>query len=295
MPDYVQYSPGNVTNQKFTYTNEDGVFHVDGVNGTSIYKATPIDNAFYTDPLQFIRFATMTLSGGGTDSGTIYRVPNESFFLFFSLSPINFNGQEIFRFYYSLDGNVFQRWLTASGTKRKPLQVTITPPPPTTPPPGTGPTPTVFPLTFDHSNSDDQTKAFASAKISKQPDKGLVELNIRVKKSGVNGKGFGYAQAVLLDKDGNTLFKTSVISENVGADVLSGSAEDDHTESFEFPLTLLPLVAHAAVIVEAKNNNGLPDSIEEFTETLIKVRDFLRAVVGVLEEVVKIVAIVASA
>jgi hypothetical protein len=54
-------------------------------------------------------------------------------------------------------------------------------------------------------------------------------------------------------------------------------------------------VAHAAVIVEAKNNNGLPDSIEEFTETLIKLRDFLRAVVGVLEEVVKIVAIVAAA
>src|SRR4051812_27186793 len=63
-------------------------------------------------------------------------------------------------------------------------------------------TPTVFPLLVEARDRDGDTRAFASATISRQPDKGFVLLRVGVNKSGgiiTGGTGFASASLSILD------------------------------------------------------------------------------------------------
>ncbi len=143
-----------------------------------------------------------------------------------------------------------------------------------------------------------ETTATASAKISKQPTKGLIELHVHVKKTGVAGSGTACGQVALLDKDNNTVFQTGVTQKTKGANANPlnnpGVAEDDADGSYDVPLTILNIVQNAAVMARASDSDGFPGSLDEFNQGLDKIKHALDTAVAIAEDVAVIVAIASA-
>jgi len=117
------------------------------------------------------------------------------------------------------------------------------------------------------------TAVDAFAKVSKQADKGLVEVSLWVRKSGQIGIGYGGVQVILLDKDGNTLHKTDWLMGTVGAVLGRGTSEKwfpgptkEHTRDFEVPLAKLPDVRAVALVTGIRDTGIL--NTDELNNTL---------------------------
>ncbi len=166
------------------------------------------------------------------------------------------------------------------------------------PPPPPPQMPSVqFPIqTSEARKSVGSTTAKASEKISKQPTGGLIELWVHVKKTGVNGVGYAYGMVALLDASNNTLFKTPIVSKQKGANANPfnnpGVAEGDTTGNFTVPMNILMQTKNAAVVINASDNNGLPNDIEDFTNSLRKVKELLDTAAAIAQDVAVIVALV---
>jgi hypothetical protein len=123
--------------------------------------------------------------------------------------------------------------------------------------------------------------ASAWAKISKQPTKGLIELYLHVKKTGLSGVGAGSAMVSLLDNAGNTLFLSGLVHLSVGANDdpfdHPGLAEKDKAGAFDVPLDTLAETQQAMVVVIASDDGGIPISIEDLTHVVNQVADLLKA------------------
>ncbi len=171
-------------------------------------------------------------------------------------------------------------------------EVLADPPPPliVTPPPQVN-----FPVQSPEAKKGvGSTTARAWAKVSKQPDKGLIELWVHVKKTGLNGTGFAYGQVALLDVDNNTIFKTDILSKTKGANAdpfnNPGVAEGEAQQDFEVPLNVLAATKTVAVLINAADNNGLPDSLQDFTNSLKQVEDLLKTASNIAASVAAIIA-----
>lgn len=121
-----------------TYINNDGSFELQGSNGTAVYLWPPCywddgtarDNSNVVgtrDILEFVRWAAIS-TPSGQDEGWIFKVKNETFWLFFSTQQILYQGNAVFRLYYSDNGTHFLRWRTPNGTRRVILIRTQDPP-----------------------------------------------------------------------------------------------------------------------------------------------------------------------
>ena len=132
-----------------------------------------------------------------------------------------------------------------------------------------------FPIqTPEIEKKEGSTTVKGSAKISKQKDKILIEAKLWVRKSGQTGVGYGKVQFVFLDKDGNTLYKSPVVSEQVGAKVPEGTKDKTKTQDIEdVPLDKVKDAENVVVVVMArdtdwKNNDELNEAIDKFVGDL---------------------------
>lgn len=137
------------------------------------------------------------------------------------------------------------------------------------------------------------TTVDAFAKVSKQRDKGLVEVSLWVRKSGQFGIGYGGTQIVLLDKDGNTIYKSDWLMGSVGAVFGKGTHEKwfpgpgrENTRDFTVPLQTLKDVRAVALLTAirdtgALNNDELNNAVNGIVDTarnefVKKVKDAIR-------------------
>jgi hypothetical protein len=122
------------------------------------------------------------------------------------------------------------------------------------------------------------TTGKASAKISRQKDKGLIEAKLFVGKSGQFGVGYVKAKFVFEDKDGNTLHKTDVVGAQVGAKIPEGRAQKTEEHDLEVPLDVLNQTHKVVVVVlvrdtDWKNNDDLQKA---FDDAFGKLKDLIK-------------------
>lgn len=156
--------------------------------------------------------------------------------------------------------------------------------------------PVQFPIqTPEAKKSVGSTTATASATLSKQPTQGFIELRVHVKKTGVFGTGFAYGQVALLDASSNTLFKTPIVSKTRGANAdpfnNPGVATGNATGNFAVPMSVLDVTKTVAVLINAADDNGLPNDIQDFTDSLKQVEDLLKVAGQIAADVAAIVAL----
>lgn len=127
---FIPKSPANPQANKpeWLYVNSDGGFRLDGSDGVAEYvwppcafdDGTPRDNSnlkAYRDELEFVTWANIT-TPGAQDEGWIYKVKNENFWFLFGDQLFQENGRNLYKLYYSDDGQRFLRWRTLYGTRR---------------------------------------------------------------------------------------------------------------------------------------------------------------------------------
>jgi hypothetical protein len=134
-----------------------------------------------------------------------------------------------------------------------------------------------------------KTTAYASAKVSMQVDKGLIELWVKVKKTGINGTGYAYAQVALLDAENNTIFKSPILQKHKGASFGSGVATGQTEADYDVPLEVLNKTAKAILIVRAKDNDGFGDPVESLKKHLDNATELLKKGQEVRDEFMKLV------
>jgi hypothetical protein len=127
------------------------------------------------------------------------------------------------------------------------------------------------------------TSVDAFAKISKQPQKGLIEARLWVRKSGISGKGTGAAVFILLDKDGNTVYKSPVLSRQIGAKFPEGTREENTTADWDVGLNELN-ATRSVVIVTSLKDTGFLDELKAGLENFIK--DHINEITDVAKEMI---------
>lgn len=112
------------------------------------------------------------------------------------------------------------------------------------------------------------TTAKASGKVSWLPkNEGIrIDVNLYVRKSGINGKGYAFARVDLLDERGNTVWSTPIWQTHKGASVLKGVAENTSPKYAVAPARLRDEVTGAVLTVRAEDDDGFSDSLKEFFE-----------------------------
>jgi len=267
------HSPGDLSSIKYTYTNSEGNYHLDGANGRAIYKWS--DGKFYTDNLELTRFAFLN---PGSDDVIIYRVPNQSFYFAFGTtgyrSPHPTVG-EYYTLYYSYDGKNFKRLLTPNGTDRGPLTGTVPPPTGTgsTGAGGTGTGGSSSGGTGSSQTSPDGkkpqfpikvegyfgiTKGYAWAEVGSD---GYISLKINGKHSGTTGStrftGIVVVSGYRDGKENTVLNKPEPRTNTVGANSGSGVSEKDLTFTDFKPIANEDInnIRHVRVLM-AKDKSG---------------------------------------
>jgi hypothetical protein len=113
------------------------------------------------------------------------------------------------------------------------------------------------------------TKVWGEGKVSRLPDGTLrVLVELKVRKSGVAGTGYGTAVVELLDIRGNTLWESKPIKKHVGADVLIGTASKEKRFSTVVPGNLGAEVVDARLFIKAEETSGFDVNLRDLMEAV---------------------------